>query len=89
MESIFRVYRVKFRPIGLQDDWLAYDRSRIRPNPWMMQVKRSRPISTRIHNNVDDVEETTEKRCRLFHQVSHTRRTCTTLDPNASTSGNR
>ncbi|KAL4294485.1 hypothetical protein AHAS_Ahas18G0232800 [Arachis hypogaea] len=58
MKFVFRVYKVKFRLIGHQDNWPAYDGPHIWPNLRMMQVKRGRPVSTWIHNNMDDVKET-------------------------------
>ncbi|RYR04445.1 hypothetical protein Ahy_B06g084174 [Arachis hypogaea] len=60
----------------------------IRPNPRLMRVKRGCPVSTKIRNNMDDVEKTTKKRCGLCHRVGHTQRTCTALDGHLSTSGN-
>ncbi|KAL4371089.1 hypothetical protein AHAS_Ahas06G0130900 [Arachis hypogaea] len=62
MESVFNVYRSEFRPIGHEDDWPSYDGPCIRPNPRMMRVKKGRPVSSRIRNNMDDVEHTGKKR---------------------------
>ncbi|RYR67996.1 hypothetical protein Ahy_A03g014468 [Arachis hypogaea] len=86
MKTVFSVYRSKFRSIGHEDDWPSYDGPWIWPNPRLMRVKRSRPVSTRTCNNMDDVEHSGEKRCGFCRQVGHTRRTCTTLDGSASTS---
>ncbi|KAL4304929.1 hypothetical protein AHAS_Ahas16G0027400 [Arachis hypogaea] len=61
MESVFNVYRSEFRPIGHEDDWPSYDRPRIWPNPKMMRVKKGQPVSSRIQNNMDDVEHTGKK----------------------------
>ncbi|XP_072084703.1 uncharacterized protein [Arachis hypogaea] len=76
MDSIFNVYKVQFRPIGHEDDWPSYDR----PNPRMMRVKKGQPVSSRIQNNMDDVEHTKEKRCGLCRQTSHTQKICTAID---------
>ncbi|KAL4344474.1 hypothetical protein AHAS_Ahas11G0182000 [Arachis hypogaea] len=80
MESVFNIYISEFRPIGHKDDWPSYDGSRIQPKPRMMRVKRGRPVSSKIRNNIDDVEYSKEKRCGLCRQVGHTRQTCTALD---------
>ncbi|KAL4320646.1 hypothetical protein AHAS_Ahas14G0031300 [Arachis hypogaea] len=61
METVFNVYRSEFRPIDHEDDWASYDGSRIQSNPRMIRVKRGRPSSTNIHNNMDDVEPSGEK----------------------------
>ncbi|KAL4288307.1 hypothetical protein AHAS_Ahas19G0273100 [Arachis hypogaea] len=74
IESVFNVYRSEFRP---------------RPNPRMMRVKRGRPVSSRIRNNMDDVEHNGEKQCRLCFQNGHTRRTCTALDGGGASSSRR
>ncbi|XP_015953160.1 uncharacterized protein LOC107477624 [Arachis duranensis] len=80
MESVFNVYRSEFCSIGHEDDWPSYDGPHIQPNPRMMRVKKGRPVSSRIRNNMDDVEHTEEKRCGLCRQTSHTRKTCTAID---------
>ncbi|RYR73499.1 hypothetical protein Ahy_A02g007866 [Arachis hypogaea] len=89
MELVFNVYRSEFRPIGHKDDWPSYDGPRIHPNPRMMRVKRGRPISSRICNNVDYIEHNEEKRCGLCCQSSHTWRTCTALDGGGASSSRR
>ncbi|XP_016195020.1 uncharacterized protein LOC107635991 [Arachis ipaensis] len=76
----------EFRPIGHEDDWPSYEGSRIQCNPRMMRVKRDRPVSSRIRNNMDDVEHNDEKRCGLYRQNGHTRRTCTALDGGGASS---
>ncbi|RYR34578.1 hypothetical protein Ahy_A10g049528 [Arachis hypogaea] len=75
MESIFNIYRVEFRPIGHEDDWQSYNRPCIRPKLRMMRMKKGQPVSSRNRNNMDDVEHTGEKRCRLCRQTGHTRKT--------------
>ncbi|KAL4370834.1 hypothetical protein AHAS_Ahas06G0105400 [Arachis hypogaea] len=67
----------------------SYDGPQICPNPQMMRVKRGRPVSSRIHNNMDDVEYNGEKRCRLCRQIGHTWRTCTTLGDGGASSSRR
>ncbi|XLU66680.1 hypothetical protein S245_025733 [Arachis hypogaea] len=79
MELVFNVYITDFRPIRHKDDWPSYDKACIRPNPRMMRVKRGHPVSSRIRNNMDDVEHSGEKRCGLYYQVGPTCRTCTSL----------
>ncbi|KAL4327760.1 hypothetical protein AHAS_Ahas13G0132300 [Arachis hypogaea] len=86
METIFNVYRAEFRPIGHDNDWPSYDGIRIRPNPRLMRIKRGLLVSTRIRNNIDNVEHGGKKRCGLCRQVIHTQRTCTILDGGATTS---
>ncbi|XLR34326.1 hypothetical protein S83_062226 [Arachis hypogaea] len=89
MESVFNVYILEFRLTGHEDDWPHYDGPRIRPNPKMMRVKKCRPVSSRIHNNMNDVEHNGEKRCELCRQSGHTRRTCTALDGGGASSSRR
>ncbi|KAL4286273.1 hypothetical protein AHAS_Ahas19G0069700 [Arachis hypogaea] len=72
-----------------EDDWSSYDGPRIRPNPRMMRVKRGRPVSCRIRNNMDDVEHNGEKRCGLCRQVGHMHRTCIALDGGGALSSRR
>ncbi|MED6172862.1 hypothetical protein PIB30_053844 [Stylosanthes scabra] len=52
-----------------------------------MRAKRGRPTSTRIHNNMDEVEENAEKRCGFCRQVGHTRRTCPVVVASATGTG--
>ncbi|KAL4357174.1 hypothetical protein AHAS_Ahas09G0160300 [Arachis hypogaea] len=65
IESVFNVYISEFRLIGHEDDWPSYDGPRIWPNPRMMRVKRGSPVSSKIRNNMDDVEHDGVKRCGL------------------------
>ncbi|KAL4287017.1 hypothetical protein AHAS_Ahas19G0144100 [Arachis hypogaea] len=54
-----------------------------------MRVKRGRPVSSRIRNNMDDIEYNGEKWCVLCCQSGHTRRTCTALDGGGASSSRR
>ncbi|QHN79555.1 uncharacterized protein DS421_19g670990 [Arachis hypogaea] len=54
-----------------------------------MRVKRGRPVSSRIRNNMDGVEHNGEKQCGLCRQSRHTRRTCTALGDGRASSSRR
>ncbi|QHO57018.1 uncharacterized protein DS421_3g78750 [Arachis hypogaea] len=55
----------------------------------MMRAKRGRPVSSRIRNNMDNVEHNEEKWCGLCRQIGHTRRTCTALGDIGASSSRR
>ncbi|RYR27787.1 hypothetical protein Ahy_B01g051845 [Arachis hypogaea] len=49
----------------------------------------NQPVSSRICNNMDDVEHNGEKRCGLCRQIRHTRKTCTALSDGGASSSKR
>ncbi|KAL4316811.1 hypothetical protein AHAS_Ahas15G0322400 [Arachis hypogaea] len=80
MESVFRVYEMEFQPMPDEEMWPPYEGQRVCPNPLLRRTLEGRPVSTRIRNEMDEVEPGLGKRCGLCRQPGHTRRHC----PNAT-----
>ncbi|RYQ85347.1 hypothetical protein Ahy_B10g104891 [Arachis hypogaea] len=55
--------------------WLEWYGTCLRPNPAIHKKVTGRPVSTRFHNEIDEVERA-EKRCGLCKQTGHTRKGC-------------
>ncbi|XP_016204688.1 uncharacterized protein LOC107645222 [Arachis ipaensis] len=76
VESVFRVYEMEFQPLPDEEMWPPSEGQRIRPNPLLRRIMEGRPVSTRIRNEMDEVEPRPGKRCGLCRQPGHTRRHC-------------
>ena len=84
IQSVFSIYKIEFAPIANQDYWHEYYGVPLRPNPEYRRATEGRLISTRIRNNMDEVEPRPPKRCGLCRQEGHTRRRCPTLHASSS-----
>ncbi|XP_015950053.1 uncharacterized protein LOC107474921 [Arachis duranensis] len=80
VESVFRVYEMEFQPMPDEDMWPPYEGPRVRPNPLLRRTLEGCPVTTRIRNEMDEVEPGLCKRCGLCRQTGLTRRHC----PNAN-----
>ncbi|XP_029147038.2 uncharacterized protein [Arachis hypogaea] len=76
VESVFRVYQMEFQPVPDEEMWPPNEGPHIRPNPLLRRTMEGRPVSTRIRNEMDDVEPGPGKRCGICRQPGHTRRHC-------------
>lgn len=76
MRSVFNVYRMEFQPASNETLWPQLNGPRLVPNPELRRAKEGRPVSSRIRNEMDDVETTHGKRCGLCRQSGHSRRRC-------------
>ena len=56
MFTVFNIYKIEFAHITNEDYWPEYHGLPIRPNPQDRQTTEGQPISTRSHNNMDEVE---------------------------------
>ncbi|XP_057745423.1 uncharacterized protein LOC130963310 [Arachis stenosperma] len=74
IESVFRVYEMEFQPMPDEDMWPPYEGPRVCPNPLLRRTLEGRPMTTRIRNEMDEVEPGLGKRCGLCRQTGHTRR---------------
>ena len=79
MQNVFSVYRMEFAAIANENYWPPYSGPRIRPDPNLRRAIEGCPVSTRIRNEMDEVEPGQPKRCGLCRQEGHTRRRCPTL----------
>ena len=84
IQIVFNVYRTEFAPVPSEDFWPEYHGHPIRPNPALRRAIEGRPVSTRIRNNMDEVEPGPPNRCGLCRQEGHTRRRCPTLHASSS-----
>ncbi|XP_016193018.1 uncharacterized protein LOC107633944 [Arachis ipaensis] len=76
VENVVRVYQMEFPPLPNEEVWPLHDGKRLRPNPHLRRSMDGRPVSTRIWNEMDDVEPGPGKRCDICRQPGHTRRHC-------------
>ncbi|XP_025672901.1 uncharacterized protein [Arachis hypogaea] len=76
VESVFRVYEKEFQPMPDEEMWPPREGHRLRPNPLLRRSVEGRPVSTRIRNEMDEVELGPGKRCGLCRTPGHTRRSC-------------
>ena len=56
IQSVFNAYKTEFALVASEAYWLEYHGLPIRPNPEHRRATEGRPVSTRIHNNMDEVE---------------------------------
>ena len=84
IQSEFSIYKIEFAPIANEDYWPEYYGVPLRLNPEHRRATEGRPVSTRIRNNMDEVELGPLKRCGLCKQEGHTRRRCPTLHVSSS-----
>ena len=56
IQSVFNVYKTEFAPVASESYWPEYHGLPIQPNPEHRQATEGHPVSTRIHNNMDEVE---------------------------------
>ncbi|XP_016200232.1 uncharacterized protein LOC107641249 [Arachis ipaensis] len=76
VERVFRAYEVEFQPMPDEEMWPPYEGPRVRSNPLLRRTLEGRLVSTRIRNEMDEVEPGPGKRCGLCRQPGHTRRHC-------------
>ncbi|XP_016163130.1 uncharacterized protein LOC107605680 [Arachis ipaensis] len=76
VDSVFRVYEMEFPPMLDEELWPPYVGERVVPNLHLRRTMEGRPVSTRIRNEMDEVEPGPGKRCGLCRQPGHTRRNC-------------
>ncbi|XP_015938062.1 uncharacterized protein LOC107463722 [Arachis duranensis] len=76
MSKVFSVYRMRFLPHILEGLWPLYAGPTIVPDPNMRRARERRPRSTRFRNTMDEADTSWSKRCGLYRQTGHTRRTC-------------
>ncbi|KAF1862308.1 hypothetical protein Lal_00026834 [Lupinus albus] len=60
---MFKVYGLEFQPIGNEEYWSSYSGSSFIPNPILRRKRTGRPKTTRIHNEIDEVEPQLIKKC--------------------------
>ncbi|XP_015966464.2 uncharacterized protein LOC107490204 [Arachis duranensis] len=73
VESMFRVYEMEFQPMPDEEMWPPYEGACVHPNPLLRRTLEGRSVSTRIRNEMDEVEPGPGKRCGLCRQPGHTR----------------
>ncbi|KAL4315053.1 hypothetical protein AHAS_Ahas15G0146600 [Arachis hypogaea] len=76
VENVFRVYQMEFPPLPDEEVWPPHEGQLLRSNPHLRRSMDGRPVSTRIRNEMDDVEPDPGKRCGICRQPGHTRRHC-------------
>ncbi|KAF1889837.1 hypothetical protein Lal_00025166 [Lupinus albus] len=74
--KIYTVYELEFQPIGNEEYWPSYSGPSFIPNPIMRRKRTSRPKTTRIHNEMDEVEPQLIKKCGWCRTEGHNRKTC-------------
>ncbi|KAL4349810.1 hypothetical protein AHAS_Ahas10G0079200 [Arachis hypogaea] len=76
VENVFRVYQMEFPPLPDEEVWPPHEGQLLRPNPHLRRSMDGRPVSTRIRNEMDNVEPGPGRRCGICRQPGHTRRHC-------------
>ncbi|XP_016207225.1 uncharacterized protein LOC107647682 [Arachis ipaensis] len=76
LSSVFSVYQMGFTPPIPEGFWPPYDGATIIPDPSMRRAREGRPRSTRIRTNMNETDPNRPKRCSLYRQPGHTRRSC-------------
>ncbi|KAF1876420.1 hypothetical protein Lal_00029768 [Lupinus albus] len=61
--KVYTVYGLEFQPIGNEEYWPSYYGPSFIPNPIMRRKRIGRPKTTRIHNEMDEVEPQLIKKC--------------------------
>jgi len=54
VHNIFKAYEIQFHPIENQDCWSPYTGPNLIPKPDLRRSKFGRPVTTRIHNEMDE-----------------------------------
>ncbi|KAF1894728.1 hypothetical protein Lal_00021021 [Lupinus albus] len=76
LDNILKVYELEFQPIGNEEYWPSYSGPSFIPNPIMRRKRIGRPKTTRIHNEMDEVEPQLIKKCEWCRTEGHNRKTC-------------
>ena len=75
-QSYYDTWASLFYPIFNEDEWSLYDGPTIVPPESMKRQVSGRPISIRLHNEMDVREGKTTIKCGLCKQTGHNRRSC-------------
>ncbi|KAL4394053.1 hypothetical protein AHAS_Ahas02G0113500 [Arachis hypogaea] len=59
---------MEFPPMLDEEMWPSYEGQQVRPNPHLRHTMERSPVSTRIWNEMDEVEPGLGKRCGLCKQ---------------------
>ncbi|RYR74102.1 hypothetical protein Ahy_A02g008722 [Arachis hypogaea] len=76
MDSVRRVYRARFRPLGNPTTWPAYRGPRFVGNPFLRRVAKGRPKMTRFLNEMDTRMLRGPRRCKQCGAEGHSRSRC-------------
>ncbi|XP_019423103.1 PREDICTED: uncharacterized protein LOC109360782 [Lupinus angustifolius] len=76
LDNLQKVYGYEFQPLGNEEYWPPYSGPTFIPNPVMRRKRSGRPKTSRIHNEMDEVESEQLKKCGWCRTVGHNRKTC-------------
>ncbi|XP_019459875.1 PREDICTED: uncharacterized protein LOC109359630 [Lupinus angustifolius] len=75
LDNLQKVYGYEFQPLGNEEYWPPYSGPTFIPNSVMRMKRSGRPKTSRIHNEMDEVEGEQLKKCGWCRTEGHNRKT--------------
>ena len=85
-ETLLRAYEAEFDVLRHQDYWCDVADFELLPDPRRRRDPKGRPQSRRIRNDMDEIEESHPKLCKICWQPGHDSRKCPKRTDGASSS---
>jgi len=76
LHTISKVYQIEFHPVRNEDYWSTYTEPNFIPEPYMRRKKLGRPITTRLHDEMDQSIQNKTKKCSYCRNEGHNRGNC-------------
>ena len=76
LHTIRKAYQVEFHPVRNEDYWSTYTGPNFIPDPHMRRKNSGRPITTRLHNEMDQPIQNKPKKCSYCRNEGHNRGNC-------------
>ncbi|XP_068485031.1 uncharacterized protein [Phaseolus vulgaris] len=76
LHTIRKAYQVEFHPVQNEDYWSTYTGPNFIPEPHMRHKNSGRPITTCLHNEMDQSIQNKTKRCSYYRNEGHNRGNC-------------
>nr|XP_007161351.1 hypothetical protein PHAVU_001G061800g [Phaseolus vulgaris]ESW33345.1 hypothetical protein PHAVU_001G061800g [Phaseolus vulgaris] len=76
LHTIRKAYQVEFHPVRNEDYWSTYTGPNFILEPHMRRKNSRRPITTRLHNEIDQSIQNKTKKCSYCRNEGHNRGNC-------------
>ena len=76
LHTIRKAYQVEFCLVRNEDYWSTYTEPNFILEPHMRRKNSGRPITTHLHNEMDQSIQNKTKKCSYFHNEGHNRGNC-------------
>nr|XP_007149505.1 hypothetical protein PHAVU_005G075900g [Phaseolus vulgaris]ESW21499.1 hypothetical protein PHAVU_005G075900g [Phaseolus vulgaris] len=73
LHTIRKAYQIEFHPVRNEDYWSTYTGPNFIPEPHMQRKNLGRPITTRLHNEMDQSIQNKTKKCSYCRNEGHNR----------------